>query len=114
MVKVEFWSRYLGRWVSVTALVDTGADYTLLPSPFSKFLGIDLKRGCEEFTTFGIGGAERVFLCRQIRMKLGSWERTVPVGFLSRFDVPPLLGRQDCLETFKLTFHRWKTIFAPP
>lgn len=98
----------------MTALVDTGADYTLLPHSFATFLGIDLAKECEEFMTLGIGGAERIRLCREIRLRLGPWQRTVPVGFLSRLDVPPLLGRQECLETFKVTLHRWRTVIARP
>ena len=114
IVTIEFWSRVHKDWTFVTALVDAGADYTLLPHQFMRFLGVDVKRDCEPFMTFGVGGAEKVFLCRSIRMRLGPWQRKIPVGFLSRLDVPPLLGRQGCLETFRLTFHRWKTIFSHP
>lgn len=97
----------------MTVLVDTGADYTLLPHSFLRFLGVDPRRDCEVVTTVGVGGPERVFLCRRVRVRLGPWERVIPVGFLARFDVPPLLGRQGCLETFAVTFRRWHTIIAP-
>ncbi len=42
----------------------------------------------------GIGGKEKVYLHKKVKIKLGSWERGVPVGFLARDDIPSLLGRQ--------------------
>lgn len=50
------------RWQPVTMLVDSGADYTLLPFWFSVPLGIDLARDCEEETTLGVGGEVGVYL----------------------------------------------------
>jgi len=93
-------------------LVDTGADYTLLPHVYASHLGVGFDRDCQVFNTMGVGGTERVYLKRRWPMQLGPWRRETPLGFLTRKDVPPLLGRQACLETFKLTFFRHRTTFA--
>ena len=93
-------------------LVDTGADYTLLPKLYASHLGIRLDHDGQTFDTMGIGGSERVSLVRRWPMQLGQWERKIPLGFLARNDIPPLLGRQACLETFRLTFFRHRTTFA--
>jgi len=93
-------------------LVDSGADYTLLPHVYAAHLGIQLDSESHAFDTMGIGGSERVFLLRHWPMRLGLWERKIPLGFLTRNDIPPLLGRQTCLETFKLTLFRHRTIFS--
>lgn len=108
----EFWSQKIAGWVRVATLVDTGADYTLLPNVYASHLGIRLDRDAKAFQTMGIGGSERVYLVRRWPMRLGPWQREIPLGFLTRNDVPPLLGRQACLETFKLTLVQHSTTFA--
>ena len=112
MALAGLWSQKTQGWVRVAMLVDTGADYTLLPHVYASHLGIRLDRESHVFETMGIGGRERVYLVPHWPMELGSWRRDIPVGFLARNDIPPLLGRQACLESFKLTLFRHRTIFA--
>lgn len=85
-------------------LVDTGADYTLLPKYFAKRLDVNLEKDCNIFRTAGIGGTEKVYLLRSIKVRLGQWERKIPVGFLDRDDIPPLMGRRLFFETFEVLF----------
>ena len=93
-------------------LVDTGADYTLLPRSYAAILGVSPKRDCRRLLTAGIGGTEHVYLLPQLRMRLGPWLRRIPVGFLNHDDVPPLLGRVRCLDTFEVCFGRHRTRFG--
>lgn len=99
------------RVVKVRMIVDSGADFTLLPRFLAAELGINPYKDCQKQTNFGIGGEETVYLFKRLKIKLGKAERSVPVGFLNRNDVPPLLGRHQFMETFKTTFHKHKTIF---
>lgn len=99
-----FYSEIKKRWYEVWMVVDTGADYTILPRYFAERLGIDLVRDCRLFKTAGIGGSEKVYLLNRIKTRLGDWERVIPVGFLDRDEVPPLLGRRLFLETFETRF----------
>ena len=85
-------------------IVDTGADYTLLPRFMAPKLGVDLEKDCKIFNTYGIGGGERVYFLSRIKVKLGNWERNIPVGFLERNEIPPLMGRHLFLETFEMLF----------
>jgi len=103
-----------GDWVSVSMIIDTGADYTIMPKRYAPLLGIDVNVDCMEHRTQGIGGSETVYLCRDITVRLGRWERHIPLGFLDRDDIPPLLGRQDFLETFRAIFERHETTFEQP
>lgn len=112
VAKVSFWSRKIDGWVEVIMIVDTGADYTLLPHFYAMDLGIDLKKECKVHWTGGIGGKEKVYLFREAKVRLSKWERTVPIGFLDRDNIPPLLGRQDFLETFKVTLANHYTSFS--
>ncbi|HEX9722463.1 MAG TPA: retropepsin-like aspartic protease [Candidatus Paceibacterota bacterium] len=101
----------LNTWTTVRMIVDTGADYSLLPRSYAKALNVDLERDCQPFETAGIGGKELVFVHPQIRIRIGEWEREVPVGFLERDTVPPLLGRQQFLEVLSVLFENHTTTF---
>lgn len=109
--QIKIWSFREGIWGDIVALVDSGADYTLLPKYLARFAGVDLKRDCEVHPTAGIGGSEKVHLFRKMPVKIGNWQRKIPVGFMSHDEIPPLLGRQDCLEKIGVVLHRRRTIF---
>lgn len=101
------------RLVPIKILADTGADYTLLPSRYSDLLGVSLQRHCDKSMSQGIGGKEAVYLCkRRIAVHVGRWSAEIPVGFLERDDVPPLLGRLLCLEKISLLMRRKTTFLA--
>ena len=104
MAEVLFWSKIDKYWLSVQMVIDTGADYSLLPKFMAEKLGISLKKDCRIFHTRGVGGAEKVYFLPKTKVKLGHWERIIPVGFLDKDNIPPLLGRQKFLETFEVLF----------
>ena len=112
IAKVDFWSDLSSNWVEIVMLVDSGADYTLLPKFYAEDLGIDLEKDCQAYPTFDIGGSETVYVLKNIKVKLGEWGFNIPVGFLERDNVPPLLGRQNFLEDFKITFFKHTTSFS--
>jgi len=112
VVPAQLWSARAGRWVRVVMIVDTGADYTLLARVHAAILGVDLRKNCRRVATAGIGGTETVYLLPRLRMRLGPWSRVIPVGFLDRDDVPPLMGRTGCLDTFDVRFARRRTTFS--
>lgn len=107
--QVHFWSPKGKSWTEIWMIIDTGADYTLLPRYLATDLGISLEKG-QVFHTTGIGGSERVYFFPKIRVKLGSWERKIPVGFLERNEIPPLMGRHLFLETFEALFSSDHTV----
>lgn len=108
---VLFWSKAFSGWSEVLMVVDTGADYTMLPRYWAKNLGINLERDTTPFKTSGIGGEEKSYFVRSWKIKLVSKEMLVPMGFLDRDDVPPLLGRQNFLELISVTFNKHITVF---
>lgn len=91
-------------------VIDTGADYTILPGYLATELGIHLARRAEKLETSGIGGREAVWLVRDVKARLGPWERVIPVGFLARNDLPPLIGRYQFLETFEARFRKKRDV----
>lgn len=104
IAQVLFWSDKQREWTEVWMIVDTGADYSLLPRFMAQELKIDLEKDCKIFSTYGVGGKERVYFLPKIKVKLGKWKRTIPVGFLERNEIPPLMGRHLFLETFEVLF----------
>lgn len=109
---VEFWSKITNDWIGVWMVIDSGADYSLLPNYMSEYLGIDPKHDCRSFSTSGIGGEEKVYLFEKAKVRLGEWKITAPVGFLENDTIPPLLGRQGFMEIFATLFFKHKTYFS--
>jgi predicted aspartyl protease len=103
VVTVSLWSPGSRRWRNVQMLVDTGADYTILPKYIATLLGIDLTNA-PVMNTQGLNGLQKVYFLEKLRLKIGSAEREVPVGFVPLAKAPSLLGRHACLETFGVFF----------
>lgn len=99
-------------WQPVTMLVDTGADYTLLPRFLASPLGVYFSHDCRSIHTLGVGGNCQVYLLtKSIKAKIGLYERTIPLGFVNSDSIPPLLGRQEFFETFKVIFEKFYVTF---
>lgn len=108
---VLLFSKARRKWQPVEMVIDTGADYCLLPKRYAEVLGINLYKECIKEKTLGIGGTETVYQYRNLPIRIGDWQKEIPVGFLDRASVPSLLGRLACLELFRLTFENRKSIF---
>lgn len=112
IASVSFWSKLINNWLEYTMIVDTGSDYTILPMACALDLGINLSKECQKHRSRGIGGKEKVyFLKNEARIKIGNSTLKIPVGFLDRNDIPPLLGRHKCLDKFAVLFANFKTEF---
>jgi len=103
-------SKIRSKWQPLEMIIDTGADYTLLPKRYAGILGINLSQDCIKEKTLGIGGTETVYQYKNLPVKINKWQKKIPVGFLKRDNVPPLLGRLECLEIFRLIFHEKKSL----
>lgn len=106
LAKVSFQSpKDVSRWSDTWMIVDTGADFSILPRYVAKDLGIDLKKDCIKNTTAGVGGEQTIHLLLvKITARIGHIVRKVPVAFFDRDDMPPLLGRLGFLEMFDTEF----------
>lgn len=111
VARVEVHSTVFQRWLAYTMVVDSGADYCVFPASMALDLGVALKT-CQPHVASGIGGRQAIFFSPTIRMRLGPWELRVPVGFVQREDLPPLLGRYRCLDVFDLRLRRFVTTFS--
>lgn len=102
-IKILISSNKIDEWVPTEMIVDTGADYTLFPRRYAGILGINLNKDCKLEKTQGVGGQEKIYLCKKgFFIKIGEFKKEIPVGFLNRDNIPSLLGRLQALEVLTL------------
>ncbi len=105
IAKVSLKSIKTNMWAETWMVVDTGADFTILPRYLSEDLTISLEDDCLKDETFGVGGTQAIYLCKQrIQARIGTLERDIPLAFFDSNEVPALLGRLGFLETFTTEF----------
>lgn len=110
--EVYFWSKLTDSWLGYKMIVDTGADYTILPKYRAVDLGINLTNDCIIKKTYGVGGGVKVFFLKnKVRISIGNFEFKIPLGFLDADNIPPLLGREGCLNIFRLVLADFQTEF---
>lgn len=108
----DFYNKREKVFQPITLVVDTGADYTLLPKFFAPLLGINLEKECKKIKTQGVGGYQLVYFSKdKLLVKLGDYERKIPLGFLNSNLIPPLLGRHEFFETFRVVFEKYEVSF---
>src|SRR3989338_1018767 len=105
IAKVSFKSPQKNLWTDTWMVIDTGADFTILPRYLAKDLGISLENDCSIDSTFGVGGEQTLYLLsNKITIRMGNIEKQGPIAFLDNNDVPALMGRLGFIETFDTTF----------
>jgi len=91
-----------------TGLIDSGADFTLIPKDLADFLGLKLGKG---ETTAGIGGSAKVRNSKMnltIKNQRERYNLEIPVLILMEnyADVPILLGRNGFFDNFHINFRQ--------
>lgn len=105
VAKVSFKSPKNNIWINTWMIVDTGADFTILPRYLSEDLSISLEHDCIKDTTTGVGGERTIYLYKsKMKARVEQLERNIPLAFLDSNEVPALLGRLGFLETFDTEF----------
>lgn len=105
VANVSFQSPVTHLWADIWMVVDTGADFSILPKYFAQKLKVSLKDDCVQEVTEGVGGKQTIFLMKNpISAKIGNYKRDVPLAFFDTDNIPPLLGRLGFLETFDVEF----------
>lgn len=105
IARVSFESLKTAIWTTTWMIIDSGADFTILPQYLSEDLEVSLEHDCTKDETVGVGGEQTIFLCKKrIKAKIGDHEREVPLAFFDSNEVPALLGRLGFLETFNIEF----------
>jgi predicted aspartyl protease len=84
-------------------VVDSGADYTVLPGSFAEELGVDLTEA-PRMDLCGVAGIDVPARLADITFRIGDSDVTVPCLFSSNQDTPYLLGRMGFFSRFNVLF----------
>lgn len=111
IVQVSLKSPKNNIWTTTWMIVDTGADFTILPQYLANDLQISLEEDCLKDQTSGVGGERTIYLCKpKIKAKIGNLERQIPLAFFDSNEIPALMGRLGFLETFDTHFLKTHSI----
>lgn len=98
--------------IDIIGILDSGADYTIIPVDMAEILGLDLSVPPENIG--GIGGDVKA-IPTKLRIKIGNdreaysfWVNIYAILDEMKDEFPILIGRADFFENFKITFHESK------
>lgn len=91
-------------WIEFHPYIDSGADVTMIPLSLGKLLGFEVdERQIKQIG--GIRGSVPVIYTKT-EMIVGDKEFLAQIAWALIEDVPPLLGRTDVFDIFKVTFEQ--------
>lgn len=93
-------------WIEFHPYIDSGADVTMIPLSFGKLLGFEIDESKIQ-QIGGIRGSVPV-IHTKTAMRIGNKAFIVSVAWALIEDVPPLLGRKDIFDIFKVIFEQYK------
>ena len=85
-------------------VLDTGADFTMLPRHMADIIGIDLTT-CSQSVSYGIEGEGIKVYMSKIQIKIGQVELKVRCLFSEKETTPYILGRADIFSILNITFN---------
>ena len=92
-----------GDYIEFHPYIDSGADMTLLPYSFGLMLGFSEETGSIKELQ-GVRGIGLPVVIKEVNMRIGDTEFQCRVAWALINDVPPLLGRLDIFDRFRITF----------
>jgi len=102
VASLEFRSRG-DEWIEIRMYIDSGADMTLIPLSFGRLLSLELKKDEIEHLR-GVGGGEVPVIVTNVEIRMNGLEFPISVAWAPEEDVPPLLGRTDLFDRFRILF----------
>ncbi len=106
LIKLALYSERFGEWVIIKkVLADTGADISVIPLPVGKILVSEVELG-QPIQLGGILSSNLMSnaFVHQIQTRLGDHTFEMPVAVSTSSTIPPIFGRQNGLDRFKVSF----------
>ena len=92
-------------WIEIRMYIDSGADMTLIPLSFGRLLGLELRK--EDIKHLrDVGGGEVPVIITKVDIRIDDVEFPIDVAWALEEDVPPLLGRTDVFDRYKIMFNQ--------
>lgn len=99
----------LKQWKYFTALIDSGADFSIFPLSAAIILDIETEK--LKLTKVETADGEIFEIYKtEILAKLENQKFNLPIGFSKKIDITPLVGRSGFFQTFKITFDELEKI----
>jgi len=92
-----------GKWIELHPYIDSGADITLIPLSLGEYLGFEIDKS-EIKELRGVGGEPVPVMLVTAHLKIGECELDARIAWALTEEVPPLLGRLDIFERFRVIF----------
>lgn len=110
-IEIEIFSSKKDRWVWLDeVLVDTGADFCVLPRFLGNILVKDITKGRYVEIKGVVPGVKLIAYLHTQRIKLGELEFIAPVAIADSDDVPAIFGRIKSLDLFDADFLKGKIV----
>ena len=97
-------------WIQTMALLDSGADISIIPKDLAELLGLDLTG--EKTKANGIGGEITVINSRvlvRIKNPHEKYEFEIPIQIiLEETKAPPIIGRDGFFDKFIIEFNHYE------
>ncbi len=90
-------------WKFFTALVDSGADFSIFPAFAAIVLGIEVEKLPKTTAESADGDLFEIHKAT-LTAKLYEREFFIPIGFSKKQNVTPIIGRAGFFDTFKIEF----------
>lgn len=97
-------------WIEFHPYIDSGADVTMVPLSLGKLIGFEIDESKIQ-QIGGIRGSVPVIYTK-VALKIGGEEIMTHVAWALIEDVPPLLGRVDIFDVFKVTFEQKRGVIT--
>lgn len=109
-ISIELNGEESNLWVETRALIDSGADISVIPKDFAELIGVKID-GEPGFAN-GIGGQVRVITSKmnlKIKGDHTTYQFNIPVQVvLDESKIPVLLGRDGFFSYFRIEFDHYK------
>lgn len=110
-IEVEVFSTKKDRWIWLDeVLVDTGADFSVLPRFIGSVLVEDITKGKYVEIKGVVPGVKLIAYIRDFKIKIGNNKFVAPVAIADSDDVPAIFGRVGGLDLFNATFSKGRIV----
>ncbi|MCK5716322.1 MAG: hypothetical protein KAH77_02455 [Thiomargarita sp.] len=112
LIKLALYSERFQEWITLKkVLVDTGADISVIPLPMGQILISEIELG-QPIQLGGILSSNLMnnAFVHQIQTRIDTHIFDMSVAISTSSTIPPILGRQNGLDRFKVSFIQGKEL----
>ena len=110
-IEIQVFSKKKHRWIWIDeVLVDTGADFCVLPRYLGNFFAEDITTGRYVEIKGVVPGARLIAYIHQLKIKIADMELETYVAIADSDDVPSIFGRVKALDLFDANFLKGEKI----